>query len=578
MRLVTAAVVASLGLACGPGCVTPGPAQQAQAVPPPDSAPTSGGAPEPVQVQVPPPGPTPALTDAARDARLWAQRAILGERAALLEDSAGQPFPVIPVAAGTELQAAMMPGAGPGNLDALPGSEGTGPAGTGVAPAINGNALGQFILLQRGADDPLRHFHEALRRLEQGLDEDGKVRVLVYGASHTAADIYPTYLRAYLQKRFGDGGLGFYPLAKPSKYTRPFGCTIDSSRGWKVEHAQRSDARDDGYYGLLGASASASKKRDVTRISFNPPLDRKAEPPAVSRYDLYFLRQPGGGKFQVLFAGKKAFTVDTKAKQPGPGYHSFERPGPPEAIEIRPVGDGEVRLFGVTVENEAKGVVVDTLGIGGTRASNHLKWDEFVWADNYKRRDPDLVILAYGSNESVDDDQPIGVYKNNLREVLARLRRASPDTSCVLVGPGDFPLKRPDNSLGPRPRVADIVAAQRELAQEVGCAFWDTVQFMGGEGSMAYWVAAQPAMAMSDHLHLNRRGYTRMGMALADALMFDFDGGAPTPAPGGDPVLAREAPQPDPTVPPEAVPAEPTRPEPGVPDAPPLAVVPASAP
>ncbi|WP_272011484.1 GDSL-type esterase/lipase family protein [Nannocystis radixulma] len=532
-----------------------------------------------MQVQVPPPGPTPALTDAARDARLWAQRAILGERAALLDDSAGQPFPVIPLAAGGDLQAALMPGAGPGNLDALPGSEGVGPGGTGVAPAINGNALGQFILLQRGADDPLQHFHEALRRLDQGLDEDGKVRVLVYGASHTAADIYPTYLRAYLQKRFGDGGLGFYPLAKPSKFTRPFACSIENSRGWKIEHAQRSEARDDGYFGLLGASASASKKRDVTRVSFNPPLDRKAEPPGLSRYDLYFLRQPGGGKFQVLFGGKKAFTVDTKAKQPGPGYHSFDRPGPPETIEIRPVGDGEVRLFGVTVENEARGVVVDTLGIGGTRASNHLKWDEFVWADNYKRRAPDLVILAYGSNESVDDDQPIGVYKNNLREVLARLRRASPETSCVLVGPGDFPLKRPDNSLGPRPRVADIVAVQRELAREAGCAFWDTVQFMGGEGSMAYWAGAQPAMAMSDHLHLNRRGYTRMGMALTDALMFDFDGGSP--APGGDPVLAREAPQPDPTVPPGAVPAAPAPAEPApeeASDVPPLAVVPASAP
>lgn len=95
---------------------------------------------------------------------------------------------------------------------------------------------------------------------------------------------------------------------------------------------------------------------------------------------------------------------------------------------------------------------------------------------------------------------------------------------------------------------------------------------------MAYWAAAQPAMAMSDHLHLNRRGYTRMGMALADALMFDFDGGAPTPVPGGDPVLAREAPQPDPTMPPDAVPAEPPRPVTEAPDAPPLAVVPASAP
>lgn len=520
-----------------------------------------------MQVQVPPPGPTPALTDAAREARLWAQRAILGERASLLEDSAGQPFPVIPVSTGGELQTAMMPGAGPGNLDALPGSEGVGPGGA-PAPAINGNALGQFILLDRGDEDPLAHFHEALRRLEQGLDEDGKVRVLVYGASHTAADIYPTYLRAYLQKRFGDGGLGFFPLAKPSRYSRPFGATIENSRGWKIEHAQRSESRGDGFYGLLGASASSSKKKDVTKVSFNPPLDRKAPPPAATRYDLYFLRQPGGGKFQVLLAGKKAFVVDTKAKQAGPGYHSFERPGPPEAIEVRPLGDGEVRLFGVTVENDARGVVVDTLGIGGTRASNHLKWDEHVWADNYKRRAPDLVILAYGTNESVDEDQPIAVYRKNLREVLARLRRASPDTSCVLVGPGDFPTKRPDNTLGPRPRLVEIVNTQRELAREAGCAFWNALQFMGGEGSMAYWASAQPAMAMSDLLHLNRRGYTRMGMALTDALMFDFDGGAPTPEPatGDMPLLARDGAEPRPA--PDADGGE----------APSLAAVPASAP
>ena len=534
-RLASVVALWSLGLGCAPGCGTPGPAQQAEVVVPSEPAPEPST--PPVQVHVPPPGPTPALTDAAREARLWAQRFILGERAALLEDTAGQPFPVIGLAAGGGMQAALIPS--PGNLDALPGSAGVGADGTAVAPAINGNALGQFILLERGPEDPLQPFHEALRRLEQGLDEDGKVHVVVYGASHTAADIYPTYLRAYLQKRFGDGGLGFFPLVRPSKFSRPFAATIDSSRGWKVEHAQKADARD-GFFGLLGASAASSKKRDYTRISFN--VDPKAEPPARTRYELSFLRQPGGGKFKVTVEGMKPFTIDTKAKSVAPGYHSFERPGGPAAIEVRPLGDGEVRLFGVTAENDARGVVVDTLGIGGTRASNHLKWDEFVWADNFKRRAPDLFILAYGSNESVDEDQPIGVYRKNLTEVLARFRRAAPGASCVLVGPGDFPVKQPDGTLRPRPRVADIIATQRDVAREAGCAFWNAQQFMGGEGAMAFWAAAQPAMAMSDHLHLNRRGYTRMGMALADALMFDFDGGAPVPAPG-DTLLARDTPQ-----------------------------------
>lgn len=486
------------------------------------------------------------LTDDAREARLWAQRYILGERASLLEDTAGQPFPALGLAAAGTPETALMPAVGPGNLDALPGSAGTGADGTAVAPAINGNALGQFILLQRGADDPLAHFHDALRRLDQGLDEDNKVRVLVYGASHTAADIYPTFLRAYLQKRFGDGGGGFFPLVRPSKFSRPFAANVESSRGWKVEHAQKSDARDN-YFGLLGASAATSKKRDVTRIFFNtadPKADAKADPKPDAakhtRYELFFLRQPGGGKFKVTVAGGKPFTIDTKAKAVTPGYHAFERPGGPEEIEVRPVGDGEVRLFGVTVENDARGVVVDTLGIGGTRASNHLKWDEFVWADNFKRRAPDLVMLAYGTNESVDEDQPIAVYRNNLGQVLARIRRAAPEASCVLIGPGDFPYKQPDGTLRPRPRIVEIVNAQGEVAREHGCAFWNALQFMGGELSMGYWTTAQPAMAMSDHLHLNRRGYTRMGMAIADALMFDFDGGAPVPAPP-DTLVASDA-------------------------------------
>ena len=42
--------------------------------------------------------------------------------------------------------------------------------------------------------------------------------------------------------------------------------------------------------------------------------------------------------------------------------------------------------------------------------------------------------------------------------------------------------------------------------------------------SMVRWVAARPRMARDDHIHLTRRGYVRMGMALADAMMVDYDG------------------------------------------------------
>lgn len=506
-------------------------------------------------MNMPPPGPTPVLNEEARAARVFAQRAALGERAALLEDAEGQPFPSIAPLPGGD---ALVQPAGFGapvvagsNLDALPGSRGTGLDGVAAAPAVNGNLLGNFILLGGRGSAALDNFHDALRRLKQGSDPDGKVRVLVYGASHTAADVYPAYLRAYLQHRFGAGGQGYIPMVRPSKFYRPSTLTLESSRGWKVEHAQTREGRDDGYYGLLGASASAKKKRDYGRVT---PAETKAT--GTTTYDLYYLRQPGGGRFKLSIAGKVVATINTRAKEVVPGYHVVTREGGPQAIEVTPLGDGEVRLFGVTLENEAPGVVVDTLGIGGTRAANHLKWDEHLWSDNLRRRDPDLIVLAYGTNESVDEDQPIEVYRKNLREVLARLRRAAPEVSCLLIGPGDFPIKGADGSFGPRPRVTQIVEAQREVAAESDCAFWDAMQFMGGEMSMLTWASAQPAMAQSDHLHLSRRGYVRMGMALTDALMFDYDAATVAPpvvdtgtqvASGAMPTTPGSEPEPVPT-------------------------------
>lgn len=565
-------LVLALVLGCGGGChAPPGPSGAREPVTPQTA--TQGDLVAPAEsvnntVMVAPPGPTPMLNDEARAARLFAQRAALGERAPLLEDAEGQPFPSLAPLAGAD---ALVQPAGFGapvvagsNLDALPGSRGTGIDGAAAAPAVNGNLLGNFILLDGSGAQGLGNFHEALRRLKQGNDPDHKVRVLVYGASHTAADVYPGYLRAYLQSRFGDGGQGYVPVVRPSKFYRPPSLTLESSKGWKVEHAQIRDARDDGYYGLMGASVSARKKRDFGRVI--PAASSKPDSETRTSYDLYYLRQPGGGRFKLSVDGKVIATINTKSKDVAPGYHVVTRDGGPHTVEVTPVGDGEVRLFGLVLENDRPGVVVDTLGIGGTRAANQLKWNEHVWSDNLRRRDPDLVVLAYGTNESVDEDQPIDVYRRNLREVLARLRRAAPAASCLLVGPGDFPIKAADGTYAARPRVAQIVAAQREVSSEAGCAFWDAMQFMGGEGSMVTWAAAQPAMAQSDHLHLTRRGYARMGMALADALMFDYDAAtvAPPQVDTGTQVASSGA-SAGPTVAPEAAPVPGDRPTEAVP-------------
>ncbi|HLT36932.1 MAG TPA: GDSL-type esterase/lipase family protein [Enhygromyxa sp.] len=456
----------------------------------------------------------PAYNPEALAARYDAQRALLGDES-LFEDIEGNPVtPTIAPQVGGEL----------GSIDddillSLPGSAGFGLDGTAREEAVaNGNALGLYVPIENPRSGPaLAHFHEALRKLEAGEDEDGKVRVLVYGASHTQADVYPGYLRAYLQARFGNGGQGFVSVVKVNKWFRYADWNIEESKGWICEHAQRSSSRKDGYYGLLGACGSATSKRDKTL------LVPRHEAVAASDYELWYLAQPGGGRLELLVDGNKQGIVDTDAKQIGPGYHPFSVDAGAHTIEVRAKGDGEIRLFGLVMETETPGVVVDTLGIAGTRAANMLAWDQAIWTDNLRRRDPDLYILAYGTNEATDEDQPISVYRDNLREVLTRLRNAAPDASCLLLGPGDFPREIEEDVWVPRPRVAQIIEVQRDVAYEMGCGFWDALAFMGGVNSMHTWATARPQMASRDHIHLTKRGYVRMGMAVTDAMMASFD-------------------------------------------------------
>lgn len=476
----------------------------------------------------------PVLNEEALTARVEAQRRLLGGN--LFEDVRGRPVPWI-TAQGElpdELPDDLVVGADSEDsdaldsidhalLDSLPGSSGL---GAGQAPTaasltsgqpINGNALGLFVPVEGPPEaEPLAKFYRALEGLRGGQDTDGKVRVLVYGGSHTDADIYPHYVRTYLQERFGDGGHGFVHVARPWRWYRHVDYRVEGAKYWITEHAQRRKGRDDGFYGLMGCSLAAKSKR-----AFGKVVPRGGA--VGSEYEIYFLRQPKGGSFQVLADGTKLATVRTRADEPGPGYHRFSLPEGSHEIEVKLDGNGEVRLFGMTIEREQPGVVVDTLGIGGTRAANMLRWDETTWTDNVRHRDPDLVMMFYGTNEATDEDQPIEAYENDLRAVLERIQGAAPNASCLIMGPGDFPRRADDGTWHNRQRIDDIIAVQRRVAAEMGCGFWDTKAFMGGELSMPLWAAAQPPMAKQDHIHFTKRGYVRIGMALVDAMMLGFD-------------------------------------------------------
>ncbi len=210
--------------------------------------------------------------------------------------------------------------------------------------------------------------------------------------------------------------------------------------------------------------------------------------------------------------------VPRTATSAEPAYATFRVPDGPHSFEIRTLSTRPVWLFGLTVERDQPGVVVDTLVINGSRARYQHLWDDALYHEHLQRRDPDLVVLAYGTNES-GDESPLEDYERDLRAVIERLRDAVPDASCLLIGPSDRPTQVEDRVFEDRARTAAVISVQHRVALEHGCGFFDLVAFQGGALSTVQWAASDPAYASQDHIHYTRLGYQRLGEVLVSALL-----------------------------------------------------------
>jgi len=366
-------------------------------------------------------------------------------------------------------------------------------------------------------------FHAALLRAQRG---EGQARIMFYGASHVASDLYTGVVRDKLARLAGSAGPGFFLPAKPWKYYRNASVTVERSRGLRTRRIMAKTPLPDAY-GLAGVAFDAFTDRPASAaFTLNTPAP---EPLAM---ELFFLQRPAGGTLDVLVDGKKVGRVSTSGPKRAAGYATVMLPAGAQRVELRTLGDGAIRLFGTSLEEQGPGVILDTLGIPGSRAKYQLLWDDEIYREHLAHRRPDLVVLAYGTNES-GDDSPMEEYEAELRQVVKRIRDVTPNAACLLVGPSDRPVRLTSDALtehgvryAHRPRTSLIIDAQRRVAQELGCGFFDVVEFMGGPLSMVRWVRSAPALGTPDHVHFTRIGYERMGEVLVEALLEGFAPGS----------------------------------------------------
>jgi lysophospholipase L1-like esterase len=374
----------------------------------------------------------------------------------------------------------------------------------------------------------LHRFYEGLAALESGQSHDDVV-VLQFGDSHTAADFETGPMRRALQARFGDGGRGFVAIGNPWKHYVQEGLKNGNTSEWAALHAKptKHGLVGDGFFGLDGFALH------TTRPGARVWGDYSAK---ASRVEVAYLAQPRGGSFDVYVDGARAAHVSSRAANVASAWRALPVDEGPHRVEVVASGDGDVRVFGTILDRAQVGVTLDALGINGARVTNALAWDEGHMAEQIRHRDPDLVVLAYGTNESGDTDVPLETYEREVVDLLGRVARAAPSASCMLLGPPDRGIKTTEG-WGTLPRLLDVIAVQRRVARAAGCAFFDQLEAMGGPGTIAQWAEEPQPRAGRDRVHLTRTGYAQLADAVAADLLRGYaawragQGAAPSPAP-----------------------------------------------
>jgi lysophospholipase L1-like esterase len=370
----------------------------------------------------------------------------------------------------------------------------------------------------RGKEADIARVREVFLRAAAGR---GVTRVSFWGASHVAGEFWTGAVRRLLQDRFGDAGHGFVMPGPPWAGYRASDTNVCAGGTWLSDYVERKDGREDGRYGPAGMDVSP------TADAFGWVQTAKSNPQgrAVSRFEVAFLREPGAGTLSLRVDDAPAVTVSA-AGDTGPGMAVLQTTDGAHRLTVS--AEGNVRLYGVWMERDTPGVVVDAAGVTGRTASSWQRWDPALMAPFLDRKRPDLVVLAYGTNEANDRKLTPESYALSLRTSLGRMRALMPEAACVLVGPSDRGKKVKGSVYAIWPATEWVARVQREVGPEFGCATWDLQAAMGGPGSMLRWYfGATPRLAAGDLIHLSAEGYKEVGARFVAALLGD---GEPTRA------------------------------------------------
>jgi lysophospholipase L1-like esterase len=378
-------------------------------------------------------------------------------------------------------------------------------------------------------------FAESLRPFLGKLRAGTAVHIMQIGDSHTAGDMITNGWRTRLQARYGAGGRGVLAAGRPYPGYLTWGVTAAQSGGWTVNASFGGRYRADGPpVGLSGFTQTARAAGETLSLSADGPEQ------AFDRIVLCAIARPGGGTIVLrMGAAEQSWALDAPALAPECRTMDSDALVMAASIETQDGGMVSITSFG-TFRREG-GVALSNLGVVGAQLSHFSRTDDGVLRAELAAYRPDLVVLAFGTNEGFSASLTPDAYEAALRDQIARIRRlAGTEVPILLLGPPDAATRTPApaglaGACGDGwsvPRGLDAVReSQQEVARAMHAAFWDWSAAMGGRCASSIWRMSD--QMRGDHVHFTRSGGDRIG-AMIDADLARALELMPAPDSGGE--------------------------------------------
>lgn len=336
------------------------------------------------------------------------------------------------------------------------------------------------------------------------------IRIAFFGDSYIEGDILTSALRCHLQDTYGGSGVGFVGITSLTANFRP---TVKHKfGGWKS-------------YSLVDTIRKNYTKMGISGQYFIPQSNAWVKYSGVKMPHLETM-----GKARILYSANQpinfVYKINNKEEQKallragGDSILLFELKDSIEELQLKFNPDSDFHLFGVSLEGDEDGILVDNFSLRGTPGTNLVAIPEETLKSFDKLIPYDLIVFQYGLNVMSPKVMKYTRYQEDMTKVVEHFQKCFPNSSIMLLSVGDRSSKQ-GGEYATMPCVLSFVGYQRAICAETGIVFWDMFDGMGGSGSMVELVRGKPSKASKDYTHLNFEGGKYLGKILFETLMYE---------------------------------------------------------